>query len=80
MMNEYFVNEIVTIDCVNGRARITINPATCSGGNSRVFTECPCSSYYIGGFADIIPEKIDKLIQDYSTYMQKGKSAAWDGK
>lgn len=72
-----YVNFIATIDSVNGRAKITINPSGCRSN----LLDCPCNGNYVMPSAlEKINPTIDDFMADYKSYMTGGKSPAWDGK
>jgi len=78
VMNAYL---IATIDCVNGKAKLTLQPSGCQIVAPRGGMDCPCSGSYLSpGALEQIPIKIDDFRKDFSTYMSGGKAPAWDGR
>ncbi len=78
MMNVYL---IATIDSVNGKVKLTLQPQNCQIQAARGGMECPCTGAYISPNAiEQIPIKIDSFREDFKTYMTGGKAPAWDGK
>jgi len=70
-----------TIDCVAGKAKITIQPQGCQVGSVRGSIDCPCHGMHLMPSAlDLIPVKINGFMEDFKQYMKGGKAPAWDGK
>jgi hypothetical protein len=77
IVNKGYVSLIITIDCINGKSKISIQQTGC------MFNIYPqeCTGSGMGGLEKKIPGTIDKLINDYSEYMTSSEeAAAWDGK
>lgn len=70
---------VATIDCVNGKSKIIVEPQECAAVAPNG-ARYPCTSFYLTGVEKDVVAKPKEFIEDYRNYMQGGKAPAWDGK
>jgi hypothetical protein len=70
---------VATIDAVNGKSKIVVEPTECAAiaPNGARY---PCTQFYTTGYEKDILAKPEEFIEDYKNYMTGGKAPAWDGK
>jgi hypothetical protein len=76
------VRLISTIDCVNGKAKLTIKPENCNIQSVRgTDMNCRCTGKYLTqGALKQISLVVEQFKKDYKEYMLYGKAPAWNGK
>lgn len=76
-----FVVLIGTIDCVNGRTKLVIQPHNCRIEEPEYNNDTPCTDAHMTPKAlKEIPVIINKYMEDYKDFMIGGKAPAWDGR